>query len=116
MYGEAPHHSYVYGGSGGGIRSLAAIEGAPDVWDGAVPSIASISTVIQGWSAIGLWWLHTRHQRDDIVDAMAPGGSGNPFATLNAHGREALASVYRLGFPAAERRSCGRRSCGCSRS
>ena len=62
MYGEAPHHSYVYGGSGGGIRSLASIEGAPDVWDGAVPSIASISTVIQGWSAIGLWWLHARHR------------------------------------------------------
>src|SRR2546428_9469457 len=37
MYGEAPHHSYVFGGSGGGIRSILCLENAGEIWDGAVP-------------------------------------------------------------------------------
>src|SRR5690606_9673379 len=35
----------------------------------------------------------------DVVDAMSPGGSGNPFAGLNTHEREELENLYRLGFP-----------------
>jgi len=35
----------------------------------------------------------------DVVDAMAPGGSGNPFAGLDTHQREELASLYRQGYP-----------------
>jgi hypothetical protein len=34
-----------------------------------------------------------------VVDAMQPGGSGNPFEGLNTHQREELASLYRLGYP-----------------
>jgi hypothetical protein len=35
----------------------------------------------------------------DVVDAMWPGGSGNPFETLNTHQREQLAALYKIGFP-----------------
>ena len=38
VYGSAPHHSYVYGGSGGGRRSPLCLENAPGVWDGCMPS------------------------------------------------------------------------------
>src|ERR1700729_938132 len=34
-----------------------------------------------------------------VIDAMQPGGSGDPFAGLNSHEREELASLYKQGFP-----------------
>ena len=39
MYGAAPHHGYVYGGSGGSARVILCLEQCPDVWQGAVPFI-----------------------------------------------------------------------------
>jgi hypothetical protein len=33
IYGQAPHHSYVFGGSGGARRSPLCLENAPDAWD-----------------------------------------------------------------------------------
>ena len=33
------------------------------------------------------------------IDAMAPGGSGDPFAGLDTHQREELDHLYRLGYP-----------------
>ena len=36
---------------------------------------------------------------DRLIDAMQPGGSGNPFDGLDTHQREELASLYRQGFP-----------------
>src|SRR5690606_41379243 len=38
VYGKAPHHAYIYGGSGGGRRSPMCLENAPDVYDGCMPS------------------------------------------------------------------------------
>ena len=38
VYGSAPHHSYVWGGSGGGRRSPLCLENGPGVWDGCMPS------------------------------------------------------------------------------
>ena len=38
MYGEHRPYGYVFGGSGGGYRTMACIENT-DVWDGAVPYI-----------------------------------------------------------------------------
>jgi Tannase and feruloyl esterase len=37
VYGAEPHHSYVWGGSGGGRRSPLVLENAPEVFDGALP-------------------------------------------------------------------------------
>jgi hypothetical protein len=37
VYGSAPHHSYIFGGSGGGRRSPLCLENGPDAYDGAVP-------------------------------------------------------------------------------
>ena len=39
-------------------------------------------------------------QVDAIVDAIEPGGDGNPFVDgLTTEQREALAALYRVGFP-----------------
>src|SRR3546814_10746210 len=40
-----------------------------------------------------------RDKLASVIDATEPGGSGNPFEELNAYEREALADLYRLGFP-----------------
>jgi hypothetical protein len=111
VYGSPPRHSYVFGGSGGGRRSPLCLENAPDVWDGALPfmgggdvaehgngnrikgaqvmSFASMFNVqrILGAKAAG------------VIDAMAAGGSGDPYAGLDTHQREELASLYHQGFP-----------------
>src|SRR3546814_17111229 len=36
---------------------------------------------------------------DRVIDAMQPGGSGQPFEGLTYHEREELAALYRLGYP-----------------
>ena len=102
MYGSEPHHGYVYGGSGGGLRAIACFERAPDLYDGAVPFIAgstnggvlpvAMSAVA---NALRLLWP----KFDAIVDACEPGGSGDPYDALDADQRDALAVLYRCGYP-----------------
>jgi hypothetical protein len=111
IYGAAPHHSYVFGGSGGARRSPLCLENAPDVWDGAMPfmgggDIAEPGNTqrLKGAQTISFCTMFNAHRvlgdkLIDVIDAMAPGGSGDPFATLDTHQREELTSLYRLGYP-----------------
>ncbi len=111
VYGRPPEYSYVWGGSGGGRRSPGCLENAPDVFDGALPfmgggDIAPPGTneKIRGAQTMSFGQMfNTQRVLDDkldgVIDAMRPGGSGNPFAGLNTHQREELANLYRLGFP-----------------
>jgi hypothetical protein len=101
MYGRAPHHSYIWGGSGGGLRSIACIENRPEVWDGDVSFVIGDTTAPSFYLAWAYWWLHCRDQRDAIIDAMEPGGSGDPFSTLSHDQRFALAALYKNGYPRA---------------
>jgi poly(3-hydroxybutyrate) depolymerase len=101
MYGAAPHHGYVWGVSGGGGRTMSCIENGADVWDGAAPHMCYSGSNHASWSAEGYWWLHARHKLADVVDAMAPGGSGDPLATLTTAERDGLVAVLRHGFPRA---------------
>ncbi len=112
VYGSSPHHSYIYGGSGGGRRSPLCIENAPGVWDGCLPSASGgeigppgNTQRIRTSSTMGFGTLFNVQRLlgyDAIValaDRMAPGGSGNPFDGLTTHQREELALLYRQGFP-----------------
>jgi hypothetical protein len=112
VYGTAPHHSYVYGGSGGGRRSPLCIENAPGVWDGCLPSVSGgeigppgNTKRIKTGSTMGFGTLFNVQRllgRDAVLalaDRMAPGGSGNPFEGLTTHQRDELALLYRQGFP-----------------
>jgi len=110
VYGQAPHHSYVWGGSGGGRRSPGCLEYAPDVWDGALPFMGGGETEDHGTlgeltGGGGNFPFMFNVQRllgvkvVALADAMAPGGSGDPFTGLDTHQREELANLYRLGFP-----------------
>ncbi|MCU1344800.1 MAG: hypothetical protein JWL70_1066, partial [Acidimicrobiia bacterium] len=111
VYGQAPHHSYVFGGSGGGRRSPLCLENNPGVWDGAVPFMGGGDVDDHGTTkcqkgaqniAFSTMFNVQRIMGDKlsgVVDATAPGGSGDPFAGLSTHQREELAALYRLGYP-----------------
>ena len=113
VYGSAPHHAYVWGGSGGGRRSPLVLENAPDVFDGALPFMGGgdvrpfpATERIKGAQVMSFACMFNvqrllRHgdTMDRLIDAMQPGGSGDPFAGLDSHEREELASLYRQGFP-----------------
>jgi hypothetical protein len=108
--GAAPAYSYVYGGSGGARRSPLCLAYAPDVWDAALPYMGDamdgdygdfrrLRTAAQHFCSL----FNVQRVLGDkiyaVVDAMAPGGSGDPFAGLDTHQRDELATLYRLGYP-----------------
>jgi hypothetical protein len=97
-YGQAPCYSYVWGASGGGLRSITCIENRPDVWDGAVPFVIGDAGGSPQAQLLAYWWLYCRNRLHDIVDATEPGGSNDPFVELNDDEREALAALYRGGW------------------
>jgi hypothetical protein len=111
VYGSPPHHAYVWGGSGGGRRSPLVLENAPDVFDGALPfmgggDVADFPATerIRGAQVMSFACMFNvqrllRNKMGPLVDAMRPGGGGDPFRGLDAHEREELAMLYRLGFP-----------------
>ena len=101
MYGEHRPYGYAYGGSGGGYRTIGGAENTDGVWDG----VRAVRHRQSRWrsrtsspcactpSACCATVL------DTIVDALEPGGSGDPYAGLDAEERAALAEVTRMGFP-----------------
>jgi hypothetical protein len=99
VYGSAPHHSYIWGGSGGGLRSIACIENRPDVWDGDVSFAIGESSGSSLPLTMAYWWLYCRHKLPEILDATEPGGQADPFESLTHDERQALAAVYRGGYP-----------------
>src|SRR5262245_23770445 len=100
MYGTAPHDGYIWGQSGGGVRSLAALENVTDVWSGGVPEVATGGPSVQLWSsnALAVEFVRRDGKLHDVVDAIEPGGSGDPFATLDSRAADALANCFRLGL------------------
>jgi hypothetical protein len=111
VYGTPPRYSYVWGGSGGGRRSPLCLENAPGVWQGAMPMTGGGEVAepgnnrcvrTGGITGFGQMFNVQRLLGDklwDVVDAMAPGGTGDPFAGLDTHQREELVLLYRLGYP-----------------
>jgi hypothetical protein len=97
MYGEPPHHAYVYGPSGGGLRAFWCMEQMPDLWDGAVPYVISpVGLYTLSAHAYGVEGLGDGLEA--VVDACDVGGSGDPFAGLTTTQSDALATLYRVGW------------------
>ncbi|HSS38391.1 MAG TPA: hypothetical protein VLT58_06455, partial [Polyangia bacterium] len=104
VLGRAPRYSYVYGGSGGARRSPLCLAYAPDVWDAALPFMGDAMDGEYGdWNLLRMGAGHfasmfnvqrvLREKLADVIDAMAPGGSGDPFETLDSHQRDELAGL-----------------------
>ena len=100
MYGEPPHHGYIWGGSGGAGRTIAILEHAPDLYQGAVvyilPHVAQqvlCAAVANAARVLG----DALAARRSTPPRRAGAATRSPAST--AHSATALADVYRVGFP-----------------
>lgn len=97
---DAKIYGYIYGGSGGSYLTISAIENSVGVWDGAVPFVIGLPTSIPNNFFIRAFArLVLEEKAQQISDAMRPGGSGKPFAGLNATETDVLAEVTAMGVP-----------------
>ena len=100
MYGPKRVYGYLYGGSGGGYRTLGSMEHTDGVWDGAVPFVLGSPMAAPNGFTIRMHAMRVlRDKFPQIVDAMDAGGSGDPHAGLNAEESAALREATRMGFP-----------------
>ncbi|KAK2471228.1 hypothetical protein H9L39_17459 [Fusarium oxysporum f. sp. albedinis] len=93
-------HGYCYGGSGGSLLTVGAMENTIDVWSGAVTLImATPVSTPNNWSIRSLAGLVLEKKADKLQDAVSPGGSGNPNKSLNDVEQAALEEATALGTP-----------------
>ena len=99
MFGTPRVYGYIYGGSGGGYRTMGSIENT-DVWDGAVPFVLGTPMATPNNFSVRMHAMRLLKNRfPQIVDAMDAGGSGDPYKGLNAEEAAALREATLLGFP-----------------
>lgn len=99
MYQCTRPYGYVYGGSGGGYKTMACIENT-NAWDGAAPYVIgspvslpnTITLHAQGQRCL-------RHVFGKIVDALDAGGSGDMYAGLTEDEAVMLKEITQMGFP-----------------
>jgi hypothetical protein len=91
---------YLYGPSGGSLQTVGAAENVQGVWQGFVPVVQAVpqpnSYPSNGRSAAELILADKAEQ---IRDALLPGGSGDPYATLDDAEKAMLTELHRLGIP-----------------
>ncbi|MBP3217548.1 MAG: hypothetical protein J6M46_04160 [Lachnospiraceae bacterium] len=89
----------VYGGSGGGYKTMACIENT-DAWDGAVPYVIGSPVSLPNTIT-----MHAQGQRvlrnvfPKILDNIDAGGCGNPYEGLNETEAQMLRELTDMGFP-----------------
>ncbi|KAL3496362.1 hypothetical protein BJX62DRAFT_222052 [Aspergillus germanicus] len=93
-------YGYIYGGSGGSLQTIGAIENTDGVWDGGLALVQAVPVSNPNNFVIcALPALVLETKAALIVDALSPGGSGDPFAVLQAYERRILEEVTALGVP-----------------
>ncbi|MFC0220198.1 PKD domain-containing protein [Pseudochelatococcus lubricantis] len=100
IYGGERPFGYIYGGSGGGYRSIGSMENTRGVWDGAVPYVIGSSMSLPNVFTVRLQAMRMLNPVfPQVIDALDPGGSGDAFAGLNDLQTSALREATRMGFP-----------------
>jgi len=100
MYGGKRPYGYAYGGSGGAYRTIGSIENTQGVWDGVVPYVPGSYMAIPNMFTVRMQALRVlRDKFPQIVDALEPGGSGDPYADLTEREAAVLREVEQMGFP-----------------
>jgi hypothetical protein len=95
-------YGYMYGASGGAFQTVAAAENTIGVWDGFVPEVMGTpNSIVSNFTIVAYAErVISSASFAKVVDALAPGGSGDPFAVLaNETEVAALHEAARLGFP-----------------
>jgi hypothetical protein len=102
LYGEHRAYGYLFGGSGGAYQTIGSAENTRGVWDGFLPYVMATPHAIPSMFTVRMHALRILRRRNKfaaIVDAVDPGGSGDPFAELNEEEQAALREATWLGFP-----------------
>ncbi|NQW92386.1 hypothetical protein HQQ88_19000 [Curtobacterium sp. VKM Ac-2861] len=99
IYGPQRVYGYLYGGSGGGYRTIGASENTDGVWDGYVPYVIGSPMAIPNVFAVRMHAQRLlRHAFPRIVDAFDAGGDPTTLK-LSTEEQAALDEVTRMGFP-----------------
>lgn len=99
LYGCGRPYGYVFGGSGGGYKTMACIENT-GAWDGAVPYVIGSPVSLPNTIV-----MHVQAQRrlrgafQKIIEAIDAGGSGDMYEGLNADQKAMLKEITQMGFP-----------------
>lgn len=99
LFGPHRVYGYVFGGSGGGYKTMSCIENT-DAWDGALPYVIGSPMSLPNCLTIG---AHGNRVLRDcwrrIQDALEPGGSGDPYAGLTDDEADCLREMINIGIP-----------------
>lgn len=99
LYGAHRMYGYVFGGSGGGYKTMSCVENT-NQYDGAVPFV--IGSPMSLPNCLTLMANASRQLRNcwtQIVDNVEIGGSGDPYQGLNTEEAAALKELLLMGFP-----------------
>lgn len=102
LYGAHRPYGYLFGGSGGSYQVVGAAENTRGVWDGFLPFVFATPNAIPSMFTVRMHAMRVLRRRQRfaaIMDAIDPGGSGDPYAGLDAEEQAALREATRLGFP-----------------
>ena len=100
IYGPHRTYGYLYGGSGGAYQTVTSAEMTTGVWDGFVPYVMGSPQSIPNCFTVRVNALRVLKDKwPSIIDAIEPGGSGDPYAGLNDEEHAALEEATRTGFP-----------------
>lgn len=98
MYGCGRPYGYVYGGSGGGYKTMACIENT-NAWDGAVPYVIGSPVSLPNTITLHAQGLRAlRRVFGKIVDAVDAGGSGDMYEGLTEDEAAMLKEITAFGF------------------
>lgn len=99
MYGWAPHHGYLFGGSGGGVRTIYGLEHVFDVWDGGCMFVTGDTTGAAPGPSPGAVAGLLGPKLDQVVNALEPGG-GDPYDGLTKTEADSLRALFEVsGYP-----------------
>ncbi|KAI7759722.1 hypothetical protein LZL87_009045 [Fusarium oxysporum] len=92
-------YGYIYGGSGGSLVTVGAMENTIGIWSGALALVQAVPVSINNWSIRALTGLVLQNKSAEIEDALRPGGSGDVYSSLNPTERTVFEEVTALGVP-----------------
>ncbi|KAF5620239.1 OPT family small oligopeptide transporter [Fusarium sp. NRRL 52700] len=92
-------HGYIYGGSGGSLITVGAMENTINIWSGALTLVQAVPVSINNWSIRALAGLVLQNKSSEIENALSPGGSGDVYSILSHTERLVFAEATALGVP-----------------
>lgn len=98
-YGCTRPYGYIFGGSGGGYKTIACIENT-NAWDGACPYVIGSPYSLPNTITMHVQGMRTlRHAFPKIIDALDAGGNGDMYEGLTEEEASMLKELTLMGIP-----------------